>query len=652
MIQALREPVAIFLTIMAVVLITPMLSERVRLPGIVGIILGGMLVGPYVLNLLSPESGIEFLATIGLVYLMFTAGLEVDIRQFTRVRGRAAIFGLLTYFTPQIMGTALGRLLGLDWLGAVLLGSAFSSHTLIAFPILSRLGVVRNEAVSVTVGATVMTDIGAFVVLAAVLGLRQGNLELGYFIRLGVMLVIYTLLILYGLPRLGKFIFHRLKGRAVEFQFVLLILFISALLAELIGVHEVVGAFLAGLAVNTTLPRRSPVVGHVLFLGESFFIPVFLLYSGMITNPMVFLKSGAVILVALAVTCVAYVSKLVAAWITARIFRYTRSEFWVAYGLSHAQAAVTIPTLVIGLQQGLFNETLFNSAIMMILLTSITSPLLVQKFARKLSAEEPQPEASPFFRRILVPIINPQNQENRLVLASILARAHGGTILAVHVSPEVDGRVREPAPREPLEHIPDILGDPETNLQLIPRVDHSAAQGIIHTAMENNASVILMGWRGRSTIRSSIMGAVLDEVIWGTDIPVMVGRLNAPINGTQQVVLLLPSESLSQIVARRALDMVTTVTTALNAPLLVLSDGEYHHKIEQMLAGGSLPQGYRIEALGSNPMKTLQQQTSDQDMIVIPSVGSRKRFLSSLGNLPERVAAETSCNLVILHYRF
>ncbi|MFT3895619.1 MAG: cation:proton antiporter [Anaerolineales bacterium] len=361
MFELLDKPVGFFLLVMTIILITPLLSEWLRLPGIVGIIIGGMLIGPHGFGLIEDSDRIQFLSTIGLVYLMFSAGLEVDINQFMRVRARALIFGVITFIIPQIMGMGLGYLLGLDWLGIILLGSAFASHTLIAFPILTKLGVTRNEAVAVTAGATVLTDIAAFIVLAVVLGATSGTgITVGYFAQLVILLILFTGAIIFGLPRLGKFVFQKLSGRAVEFQFVIVVLFVAAFTAELIGVHEVVGAFIAGLAVNSMLPRHSPVTGHVLFIGESFFIPLFLLHSGLITDPLTFLKSPQTVIIALGVTLVAYVSKFIAAWITARIYKYTRSEFWTVYGLSHAQAAVTIPTLVIGLETGLFELESFQ----------------------------------------------------------------------------------------------------------------------------------------------------------------------------------------------------------------------------------------------------------------------------------------------------
>src|SRR5687768_10396537 len=576
MFERLNEPVAFFLLIMSIILITPLLSERVRLPGIIGIILGGMLIGPHGFRLIEAGDRMEFLSTIGLVYLMFSAGLEVDINQFMRVRGRALIFGLFTFLMPQVMGMALGRILGMDWLGMILLGSAFASHTLIAFPILTRLGVTHNEAVAVTTGATVLTDIGAFIILAVVLGARTGGLSIVYFIQLFVLLSIFTLLIIFGLPRLGKFFFQRISGRAIEFQFVIVVLFVAALGAELIGVHEVVGAFLAGLAINATLPRHSPVTGHVLFMGESFFIPVFLLYSGMITDPLSFLENRQTIIVALGVTVVAYLSKLIAAWVTARIFKYTKNEFWTVYGLSHAQAAVTIPTLIIGLETGLFDSTLFNAAIMMILLTSITSPLIVQRFATNLQTVSADEKPSPLFSRILVPIIDPKAQEQLLALAVLLAKVNEGKVLAVSVAQAQRDQEKQFAlHRDLLGRVHNVLNDPQSEIELIPRLATTHAQGILFTEQERDISLILMGWRGKRTLRESLLGSVLDEVIWGSDTPVMVGKLTVPLIGTQRVVFILPPKVVPQIALRRMLEANLALARALNIPLVVRADSSY-----------------------------------------------------------------------------
>ncbi|MBI5965986.1 MAG: cation:proton antiporter [Chloroflexi bacterium] len=654
LLELFNKPVGFFLLAMAIILITPLLSERLRLPGIIGIIIGGMLIGPHGFGLMQAGDRIEFLATIGLVYLMFSAGLEVDINQFLRVRGRAAVFGIITFLLPQLMGMGLGYILGLDFLGMILLGSAFASHTLIAFPILTKFGVTRNEAVAVTTGATVLTDIGAFIVLAVVLGARTGGISLGYFVQLIILLALFALAIVFGLPRLGKFVFQRISGRAVEFQFVIVTLFVSAFVAELIGVHEVVGAFLAGLAINATLPRHSPVTGHVLFIGESFFIPVFLLYSGLITDPLTFLKSPQTIVVAIGVTIVAYVSKFIAAWLTAKIYKYTQSEFWTVYGLSHAQAAVTIPTLVIGLETGLFDSTLFNAAILMILLTSITSPLIVQRFAPDLKTAEPDEEVLPLFGRILVPVADSKQSEGLISLAGLLANSSKGKVLAVSVARDMgiekDRDSSFTLHKDLLGRVTEMLNDPETEIELIPRLASSHAQGILQTAHERNASLILMGWRGKRTLRESVLGSVLDEVIWGSDTPVMVGKIPLPLNGMQRIVFVIPPKTVPPVILQRMLDANLTLAKALNVPLEIIADKAYLQIAEALLVAAETDHPVKIEALQDQLKAENLERESVSSFIILPGFGSRKRVADTLGRIPEQLAHSFDGNLAILHF--
>jgi Kef-type K+ transport system membrane component KefB len=610
-----------------------------------------MLIGPHGFGLIEAGDRMEFLSTIGLVYLMFSAGLEVDIHQFMRVRGRALVFGFFTFLMPQLMGMGLGYFLGLEPLGMILLGSAFASHTLIAFPILTRSGATRNEAIAVTAGATVLTDIGAFIVLAVVLGAKSGGLKITYFIQLLVLLSIFTALIIIGLPRLGKFFFQRFSTRSVEFQFVIVVLFVAAFGAELIGVHEVVGAFLAGLAINATLPHHSPVTGHVLFIGESFFIPVFLLYSGMITDPLSFLKNSQTIMIAIGVTIVAYVSKWVAAFITARIYKYSKFEFWTVYGLSHAQAAVTIPTLVIGLETGLFDSILFNAAIVMILLTSITSPLIVQRFSSGLRIASAEEKPSPLFGRILVPVIDPKSQEQLLGLASLLAKINDGKVIAVSVAKDVGEHTKALVThRELLGRVHDLMGDPETEIELIPRLAATDAQGILHTSFEQGASLILMGWRGKRTLRESLLGSVIDEVVWGSDTPVIVGKLSMPLNGTQRVVFVLPPKVVPHGVLHRMLEANLSLAKALNVPLVVHADQSYLQSVQSILPMIDSDHPIHVENLNNQGKMMELDHESMSSFIVVPGFGSRKRVADTLGNLPEQLAASFEGNLAIMHF--
>jgi len=437
----------------------------------------------------------------------------------------------------------------------------------------------------------------------------------------------------------------------VEFQFVLVGLFIAAVGAKLIGVHEVVGAFLAGLAINATLPRHSPVSGHVLFMGESFFIPLFLLYSGMITDPLTLIRNPESILTAVGILIVAYGSKFLAALITGRIFHYSQAELMTAFGLSHAQAAVTIPTLVIGLQAGLFDSNLFNAAILMILCTSITSPLLVQRFAPSLVQAKEEVKHFSLFHRILVPIVNPDTHENLLTLATLLANSSNGKVLAVNVARDEHGK--EAAinqQKQLLEKISDLLNDPDSDVELIPRLSSSFAKGILHTASEKEATLILMGWRGKRTLEQNILGSVLDEVIWGSELPVMVGKLNHPVLGMRRVLLLLPAKAIAPEVVRRIVEANVILAKALNVQLGILADKSFLPQVQEILDDLELDPPCRVEQMIGSLRVDGLHKTAESDLLVIPGFGSRQRFLANIGNLPERLANSFDGNILLLHF--
>jgi len=504
MLEPLHEPIPVFLTLVTVILIMPLLSERVRLPGLIGLVLGGMLVGPHGTGLLSASGSIELLATVGLLYLMFSAGLEIDLRQLGRVRNKAMLFGLLTFLLPQLSGVALGRGFGLGWSAAVLLGSVYASHTLLAFPILSHLDILSNEAVAVTVGATLFTDVASLLVLGIVAGSGTGGGSASFIVQLIVLMGLFTILVLAVLPKLVRHFFHRFSGRAIKLQFVLVTLLLSAWVAEHIGMHAIIGAFLAGLAINSAVSAHSPVVGQVLYIGESLFIPMFLMYVGMITDPLAIVASRQALVVGLVLTAAVYLSKLGAAWIVGRIFGYSRDETLTMWGLSQAQAAATLATILVGVEIRLFPAHVFNGAILMIICTSVSSPLLTQKFGARLSPAEEEPEERGLFERIIVAVANPQTEQHLIALAGILACRSGGVLMPTNVARVVDGEVVGLERQRKLLNAP-VVSDCQAEVQRIARVDASITEGVLHAALENEATLIVMGWRGRPTLAESIL---------------------------------------------------------------------------------------------------------------------------------------------------
>lgn len=644
----LQNPVTVFLTIMTVILIAPLLMQRFRLPGIVGLIVGGIIIGPHVLNLLSPEYTIETLAIAGLVYLMFSVGLEIDLRQFKRVRNQAIVFGAFTFAFPMATGVLLGWWLGYSWGSAFLLGAVIASHALINYPLLSRLGVLRNDAVAASVGATVFTDVSALLVLAYVVRTGEGGSSALDIFLLVVIMIAYTTLILFVVPRLGKMFFHRFKGSAVEFQFILVVLFAAAVLAEVIDMHVIIGAFLAGLAVNSTLPSRSPVVDRILFLGEAFFIPIFVIYIGMIVDPVTVFTEPSTALAGWMMIATVYLSKLIPAWIVSGIFHYSRDELLTLWGISQAQATTTLAVLLVGVEMGMLPEAVFNGGVVMVMVTCISSSIIVQRFGMRLAPSRPPEELESRYKRIMVAVSNPTTQENLLAMAGVLARSAKGKLFPLHVTSRSDGECYyDPTEVEPPHNVM-VLDGSDEDTHFLERVDTSVAGGILNAAIENRATMIVLGWHGEKPFRDGVLGGIIDHVLSTVDVPVIVGRIHTPVNAMKRLLLVVPPNSMVLGTLEEVLQTATVIAASLNLPLMVLCDDAYLEEIrERMDSLASAPQ-YKVNKLGRGVVKDVTARATPQDLIMVTTVISRLRFGSSLGRIPEQLAEGTRSSLAVL----
>ncbi|MBZ0307286.1 MAG: cation:proton antiporter [Anaerolineae bacterium] len=649
----IQETLPIFLTLVSLILIAPLLSEFARLPGIVGLILAGVLIGPSVLNILAVDETIVLFSTVGLIYLMFTAGLEIDLIMFNRVRNRALVLALIAFVLAQISGQILGYFYGLSFVGSILLGADYASQTLVALPVIMRLGIARSEVVATAIGATIINELLALLILAAVTsGDDPNHPELGPAARLVILAVIYIILLLIALPRIGKAFLSRFSGRSVEFQFVLVAIFVAAFLAEAIGLEAIVGAFLAGLAVNSLLPHRSPILGRVVFFGEAFFIPFFMMYIGMITDPVAIFTDVKTLSIGISLVITVYIVKFLASYLAGRLFQYRQEETFITFGMLHAEAAVALAILQVGQGVGLFGEEIFNGAILMVLVTCFTSPLVVQYWGRRLNLtqgrQQPSKEKLPLFSRVLIPVSNPASEDHLVNLAAILAKTANGTLLPMNVARYADGHAEGLALQEQLLDA-DTLHDPDLSVEPVARVDTSIAGGILRTAIEKKATLIIMGWHGQPTLQDTIFGSVLDEVLWETRIPALISRINSSINLKQRVILVIPPNSIASDAVQLTVETAIIIAQAVNASLLLLVDEFYRRDVEKYFQGG-VEVGYQIRELDLEVVGSVVNIANGRDLILVTTMGSRARFQSSLGTIPEEIAQKTTASLVVVRY--
>ncbi|MBD1924574.1 cation:proton antiporter [Microcoleus sp. FACHB-831] len=564
--HVLHQPIVPFAILLAVILIVPMLFERLRVPGLVGLLAAGVILGPNALGLLDTEDKtMQLLSDIGLVYLMFVAGLEVDIAQFRKTKHRSIGFGTYTFLVPMIVGTAVGRLFAFDWNASVLIGSLFASHTLLAYPIVSRLGVVANEAITVTIGATIFTDIGALLVLAVCVGIHKGDFTAAKLFTLLASLIVYSALVLFGLDWAGKEFFRRSGNEeGNQFLFVLLALFLASLGAELIGVEKIVGAFLAGLAVNDVL-GEGPVKEKVLFVGSVLFIPIFFVDMGLLIDIPAFIKTLSSVWLTLAIVLGLIGSKFLAALFAKLTYRYTWQEMLAMWSLSLPQVAATLAATLVGYRVGLLTEGVLNSVLVLMLVTATLGPVITSRVAVGLSVPETRIEDDiklvdwestsvehPF--RVVVPLSNPQTEQHLIEMAALLARHEGGRIVPLaiaHAHAHMDAPQLEMAFQRGemlIERAKDLSLKLGVTAEGLVRLDDKIAQGISRASREQKASLIVMGWGNRTGLRARLFGNVIDSVLWASHCPVAVTRLLGSPSEIRRI--LVPVENLTEQAVR------------------------------------------------------------------------------------------------------
>ncbi|MEM7759178.1 MAG: cation:proton antiporter [Cyanobacteria bacterium P01_A01_bin.40] len=542
-----HTPIAAFTILLMASLLIPPWFEKLGLPGLVGLLLAGVIFGSSGLGLLDPKSEtIKLLSDIGKLYLMFVAGLEIDLEQFRQKKNRSLGFGFATFLLPLLVGALIGRIFGFGWNSAILIGSLFASHTLLGYPIVQRLGLVENEAVIVTIGATIFTDISSLLVLAICVSIHGGEFSLfSLSIQLGS-LAIYSALVLFGFDWAGKEYFRRTgDDEGNQFLFVLLAIFLAAVGAQIIHVEQIIGAFLAGLAVNDVV-GRSPVKEKVEFVGSVLFIPFFFVGMGLLLDVPVFIKTlsndlGLTIAIALGLL----VSKFLAAMVAKVLYRYSWHETLVMWSLSIPQVAATLAAALVGLQVGLINEVVFNAIIVLMLVTSIVGPLLTAKFATKLHpleatyqsdrtswwCDETTTDEKQSNFKAIVPVANPVTERYLIEIAALLAKHESGSIIplsiaqtSVHLQEfELDLAVQKS--RRLLKQAEKLSQEFGVKSQPTLRITEDVTTGIIRTAGEQEANLIIMGWSEQLGLRSRLFGNLIDSVLWSAHCPVAVMRL-------------------------------------------------------------------------------------------------------------------------------
>jgi len=567
------DPVAVFALLAVILLVVPLLFKKFKIPAMVGLILTGAVIGPKGFNLLGFDSGMQLLSTVGLLYIMFIAGLEIDLNQFMNQRLKALVFGILIFGIAMSGGIGIGYMIphpekADQFLFCILIGALMSSQTLLTYPLVSRLGLSKNLAVTVSIGATLLTDILALIVLAVVAKIHSGEAQTFYWIRLVLGFACLAAVSIYVLPRAGRWFYRNLSSDdTAEYLFLFFSLLIVSTISKLAGLEPIIGAFLAGLSLNSLVPDQSRLMNRVQFVGNTLFIPIFLISVGMLVDFGIFLTGANEWIVISLMITVALGTKFIASHLTGFFFKFTREQSWLMFGMVVNKAGVTIATAIVGYNIGLFGQDVLNGAIVIILVTCLIGPWITEKYGRSyaltLSTSPENRTISNQSQRIMVPLSNPTTSRLLMDIAFMIRDKKLG--LPIYpVSIAIDG----PGVKDDVARIEKMLSQmivhaaaadipvhPET------RIDTDISSCVSRTAVEIQASCIIIGWKGDDPLPKLIFGQVLDRLLEQTSELVMVCKIEQPVNTFQKIIIVIPPMSHRQSGFEEAIFTAKTLST-------------------------------------------------------------------------------------------
>ncbi|MGC4034941.1 MAG: cation:proton antiporter [Chitinophagaceae bacterium] len=541
----LKDPVPIFTIVLFIILLAPVILRKFRIPGIVGLILAGMAIGDHGFNLVAKGS-IDLFGRAGLLYIMFLAGLELDMTEFRKSTYKSFVFGSFTFFIPLGLGFLLCYyVLHFNFTASLLVSSMFSTHTLVAYPLASRMGISKNEAVTTAVGGTIITDTAVLLMLPVIVGSVKGGLSTEFWIQLSISFFVFSLFIIFGFPIIARWFFKRIKDdQTTHFVFVFAMVFLAAFLAEIAGVEGIIGAFFAGLALNQLIPKTSALMNRIEFTGNAIFIPFFLISVGMLIDLRVLLKGQTALLIAAALTTMALASKWIAAFLTQKIFRYTPTQRNVIFGLSSAHAAATIAVILIGYNLHVVDENVLNGTIILILVTCLTGSFVTANAGKRLAVTESTklPEVGNLQERILIPVTDPDKNEQLIDFAVMLKGKNEDKPVYLLNVVEDDDEVKEKVlqTNRNMERVLKHASETETRLQLLTRVDLNISNGISRAVKELLISDVIINWDDKNTgttdiLFNSLFGSATENIldsVWET---VYVCRLKHPLNTNRRL---------------------------------------------------------------------------------------------------------------------
>ena len=662
----LADPVLKFLLILLIILAAPLLLNKLRIPHLLGLIIAGAIIGPHGFNLVLRDSSIILSGTAGLLYIMFLAGLEIDMADFKRNSTKSLAFGMYTFLIPMILGTVVGIwVLRFNVLTSVLLASMFASHTLIAYPIISKLGISKNKAVSITVGGTMITDTLALLVLTIIVGMATGQVNDMFWIRLGVSILIFALIVLFGFPFIGRWFFKHVHDNISQYIFVLVMVFLGSFLAQVAGMEAIIGAFLSGLALNRLIPQSSPLMNRVEFVGNAIFIPFFLLGVGMLIDYRTFFTSFETIKVGLIMIIVATAAKYIAAWMTQKTFHLSTDQRSVIFGLSNAQAAATLAAVMVGYNVitgtdangepiRLLNESVLNGTILMILVTCTIASFAAQKGAHNIAAQDisDKEENKKESEHILIPVSNEETVEE-LVNLSLAIKSpqnkNGLFALKVIDNHHSDEKALKQS-RRVLQTAVNTAAATDTRMKDLLRYDLSVSNAIASVVKEREITDLVVGLHKEKDIPAAFLGHIVESVLAESSVSTFIYKPAQPISTVRRHLIIIPELAEKEIGFNQIIFRLRNVTQNTGAATVFYGSEATLNALKKLLAKKSGEASYIEFNDWDDFLIVFRDIKPDDTMWIILSRKEGLSYAPAMARIPKYLNKYFQANSFVLSY--
>lgn len=663
-----EDPLLKFFIELLIILLVPLLLNKIKVPHLLGLLVAGAIVGPYGFNMLSRDSSVVVTGTTGLLYIMFLAGLEIDMGDFKKNKWKSITFSIYTFLAPFILGFIGGYyVLNFSLSTSILFASLFSSHTLIVYPLVSSLGISKNLAVNITVGGTMITDVLSLLVLAVIVGLSQGDVSTVFWIRLSASMIAFALVVLLVFPIIARWFFKNVSDKISQYIFVVVMIYLASILAELAGIESIIGAFFAGLALNRLIPHTSSLMNRIEFVGNAIFIPFFLISVGMLIDFSAFLKSWETLGVAAIMLVASIGGKYIAAMLTQKTFRLSGEEGMLIFGMSSASAAATLAAVMVGYNiilgqtpDGepirLLNEHVLNGSILLILISCTISSFVSMSNAQRIAEADREdtivgdklPDA-----HILLPINTEQMTEKMVNLGLLIrTKSKDDQLFALNIISEDKNESSVKNAERILESAVKLGASADVQVQAITRHDSGVVDGINNVIKEKSISDLIIGLDKDKGFSTSFMYNLYNGYLKNEHVNLMLYRAIQPISTVKEYVVLIPPLAYRESGFFEALSKIWNIARNSSAPLVFYSTTDIIEILHRIIKKSAVEASFVTISDWKEVDQVIGELTVDQGLIVLMADRNRFSYKSPIHTITQYLNENQIENNYLLIYPF